>query len=427
MATRYGISASPVARISLSILLAFVLACAFSLTSEDCAFAAKAGLKASGAAHVVKSASKVKAANVRNRASVATVYCYGWDNGVLRDAFTGSASNYDVTGDARADEVSVRLSQVDGDTGLARGVAVDVNGSTAYELRVGSSLVDRASVHVITLKNNAPFLFVGAFGVGGTAKQVVLQYEDGVFKVVASNGLLSRKGVSNAYISKVRATGNRVIVQYEFASTVTGISRTSFTYAYRRASLVRTSDTTNALLFATMKSGAYTKQARRTANAFTAYTSVSLKKKAFSVGVGKRVRPLAIRISGGSLLYKVRYGKLVGWIRAADAGAYKGGKLFADTYGSAPLSNTPPAYSESAAMNAADLQCLSNHALYLARNEIYARHGRTFSTGELKEHFSSLSWYSPRAEGATPLNNVEKANVERILDIEHARRSPYVF
>ncbi len=76
---------------------------------------------------------------------------------------------------------------------------------------------------------------------------------------------------------------------------------------------------------------------------------------------------------------------------------------------------------------ASELEQLSDYDLFVARNEIYARHGYVFEAGELSEHFSSKSWYHPSDvfnEGA--LNEVERANVSAILQVEQARGSQYL-
>jgi hypothetical protein len=53
------------------------------------------------------------------------------------------------------------------------------------------------------------------------------------------------------------------------------------------------------------------------------------------------------------------------------------------------------------------------------RNEIYARHGRIFTTPEMKLVFERLPWYKPRADfKEAELNAIEKKNVEFILEYE---------
>ena len=71
----------------------------------------------------------------------------------------------------------------------------------------------------------------------------------------------------------------------------------------------------------------------------------------------------------------------------------------------------------------------SAYTLYLARNEIYARHGYIFSNADLATYFSGKRWYKPLYTEANfnngLLNAVENSNVQAILDREHAIGSPY--
>ena len=45
-----------------------------------------------------------------------------------------------------------------------------------------------------------------------------------------------------------------------------------------------------------------------------------------------------------------------------------------------------------------NLSDLSEQELYLAVNEIYARHGKTFDDTYLQAHFDACSWYTPAGE-----------------------------
>jgi hypothetical protein len=80
--------------------------------------------------------------------------------------------------------------------------------------------------------------------------------------------------------------------------------------------------------------------------------------------------------------------------------------------------------SSSRYLTAADLQGLSAAQLRLARNEIYARHGRMFTSPDLISYFSGKSWY----HGTIPadsfdestLNTYERHNVTLIQEAEDA-------
>lgn len=73
----------------------------------------------------------------------------------------------------------------------------------------------------------------------------------------------------------------------------------------------------------------------------------------------------------------------------------------------------------------ADVAGLSAYDLYLARNEIFARHGRMFENEDLKAYFESKDWYngtiSPQefdADITSRLSDVEQANIEMIKKYE---------
>ena len=74
---------------------------------------------------------------------------------------------------------------------------------------------------------------------------------------------------------------------------------------------------------------------------------------------------------------------------------------------------------------------MSNNQLWIARNEIYARHGRIFQNEYLASYFEACSWYEAK-EGKNEvsereLNEVEIANLKRIVAAEenYAKEHPY--
>ena len=73
---------------------------------------------------------------------------------------------------------------------------------------------------------------------------------------------------------------------------------------------------------------------------------------------------------------------------------------------------------------------LSDWELYVARNEIYARHGRGFRNKELQDYFDSCSWYKKTTEpdkfDQSVLSEVEIKNANLITEIEQERQSPYL-
>ena len=77
-----------------------------------------------------------------------------------------------------------------------------------------------------------------------------------------------------------------------------------------------------------------------------------------------------------------------------------------------------------------DFAGYSSDQLELAKNEIYARHGRKFVTPRIADYFNSKSWYKGTEDPETFDNNqgyifneYENANILKIADAEAKRRS----
>ena len=88
-------------------------------------------------------------------------------------------------------------------------------------------------------------------------------------------------------------------------------------------------------------------------------------------------------------------------------------------------------YSQSYRYTRSDLAGLTVWELYIARNEIAARHGYIFGREDLKNYFGAKSWYrgtlTPEQftsiEGI--LNAIEEDNIDTILAMEHEMGSKY--
>ena len=84
-------------------------------------------------------------------------------------------------------------------------------------------------------------------------------------------------------------------------------------------------------------------------------------------------------------------------------------------------------------LSRSELQRMELFDLYLARNEIYARHGRGFKNQDLRDYFGKKSWYHERYTpdqferlSPSPLNDYERKNADLMLEVETSRNSPYV-
>lgn len=77
------------------------------------------------------------------------------------------------------------------------------------------------------------------------------------------------------------------------------------------------------------------------------------------------------------------------------------------------------------------LEGFSGYSLWIARNEIYARHGRQFTNEYLQQYFNRCTWYHgeipPQEFDENVLNQIEKDNVQLLMatEKEYARQHPY--
>lgn len=78
--------------------------------------------------------------------------------------------------------------------------------------------------------------------------------------------------------------------------------------------------------------------------------------------------------------------------------------------------------SDSRKLTEDDLKGLDAEELRIARNEIYARHGRIFADKELQEHFNDMEWYHPTVKAEdfdeSSLNDIELYNLNFISEYE---------
>lgn len=76
-------------------------------------------------------------------------------------------------------------------------------------------------------------------------------------------------------------------------------------------------------------------------------------------------------------------------------------------------------------MEEMDLINLSEEALRIVKNGIYARHGRRFYDSELQGYFDQLSWYQgtiePEQFTDERLNEFEQENIRLICEVQNKR------
>lgn len=150
------------------------------------------------------------------------------------------------------------------------------------------------------------------------------------------------------------------------------------------------------------------------------YPSSSTGKVLTALTKGQQVTRIGTTSTGWS---KIKVGSTTGYVYSGylstskDSASDNGGSSQRTGY-ILPESNTRK-YSRS------ELSSLSASQLRLARNEIYARHGRKFNDKSLQDYFNGCSWYSGKVDPATfdanindYLNSYELANLQLITELE---------
>ncbi len=79
-----------------------------------------------------------------------------------------------------------------------------------------------------------------------------------------------------------------------------------------------------------------------------------------------------------------------------------------------------------------ELSGMSTYDLYIARNEVFARHGRMFNRSDLQDYFNAQAWYQPLYTPSqfdsmgNMLTDAERSNVIVMKQVEADKGSPYL-
>lgn len=109
-----------------------------------------------------------------------------------------------------------------------------------------------------------------------------------------------------------------------------------------------------------------------------------------------------------------------------DQSGYSYQPIYNYVYGTQGFSDTYVFYgSDSRYIMQSEVNTMTLQEICYAKNEIYARHGRLFNSQELKDYFSTKSWYygwiSPSDFSDSVFNTYELANIKLLKDNEFAR------
>ena len=416
-----------VAGSSWALVAALAVALILGFTTTRVAYASDVSIMAASDIVTTVPGDDGDASNIKGYTNFSPVFRYGWQQGRAYSDRQATFKTLDITGDTYPDTIKVTSTKSSSSSPYLNKVKIAINGKN--KKTISASGIDRVAVSVMTLKNNKPFLWVEVVRKNSKVSQTLYQYQNGKLKAVLSNADFAATNTSNCYVSYISSSGNTLKFTYTIATSVTGLTKMTYTYKYKSGTLQRTSNTTSKISYVTKSNGGFTKNKVTAAGKFVAYKNTKLDTQAFAVKVDKKVQPVSVTFSGGKMYYKLKYGGKTGWIacpKVKKQSKHAPSTMFYETYGKVKLSTSIPTYSKDTYYKAADLQQYSDHSLFIARNEIAARSSatKTFSLPELKSYFNAKSWYPVKT--ARTRTAAENANIKLIQSIEENRGSLYV-
>ncbi|MEE0706914.1 MAG: hypothetical protein UCH28_11110 [Adlercreutzia sp.] len=217
-------------------------------------------------------------------------------------------TQYDATGDRKADTVKVATSYDNYDFGNK--ITVYLNGKRAFSK---STIFYYVEAQLIQLKNGKCFIYLFAPIDNGDAEVCALyQVKNGKLKRVINfnKGLGSKIGYHvGGQVKKV--SGNSMTVSFTSMSYMTGFISANYTYKYKSGTLKKTSTTGKLSVGFTPKSTYKTKKA------ITAYKNTKCTSKKFTIKKGAKVKFLKTYVKGNTVRFQVKSGGKTGWIKVA--------------------------------------------------------------------------------------------------------------
>lgn len=233
-------------------------------------------------------------------------------------------NQYDVTGDQVADKLNIQASYRNY---FYSNTEIYVNGNKVYTDPANAYFID---LQLITLENEAPFLFYYASGENGDGTAQILQYQNEefvpVFDALELAGSFS--GHFNAEI--VQVDGNKVTLSLNMMSWSLGAGvRANVIYEYKDNTLQRTSKT------AQIVKGPSTEQGYCTANRkIKVYKKAGSKKeKIYTIKENQKVILKKLWMNKGKMWIQVQNQKgESGWIPASKKPLEDGPGIFKEVF-----------------------------------------------------------------------------------------------
>ena len=252
----------------------------------------------------------------------------------LVDIYVNSSySNYDITGDGKADTIKVKTlgtmapGTYSGQPTHYDGLAIYVNGREALKLtkKAFNTSHDGYALQLATLNNGKVFLYVRSkwYNQLDTTNRLY-RYKSGklvlakdLIKIADSrDGLKSDGTIARSYGLRgpngITVSGNRIVAKGMLANSLVGSGAFDINLLYKKGKLILSPRTSSLDISSYTHPSTQTLTAKRS---IAAYKSTTGSKKAFTIKKGQKVTIKKISIRNKNPRVQVKVGKKTGWIK----------------------------------------------------------------------------------------------------------------
>ncbi|MGI6535083.1 MAG: SH3 domain-containing protein [Eggerthellaceae bacterium] len=159
-------------------------------------------------------------------------------------AYTKTVKAYDITGDKKADKLTIKKSRKNSSS--VTSLCIYVNGKKVKTLSIYFPPGSAPEVQVKYLRTSSkkPFLYISLIGVDLNGIYGVYRYKsDKLVKLVKPTSAIAQKYGDSMILDSAKASGKKVSVRFLSITKTLGAIGYAYDYAYKSGKLVRTSAT----------------------------------------------------------------------------------------------------------------------------------------------------------------------------------------
>lgn len=243
-------------------------------------------------------------------------------------AYTKTVKAYDITGDKKADRLTIKTAYTNG--GYKTNLKIYVNGRKAKTLSYTTGAFSQVRVKYLRTSSKKPFLYISLIGVSMNGIYGVYHYKSGkLVKLVKPTSAMAPKYAYQSILGSAKASGDKISVRFMSLTKTLGRADYTYTYQYKSGNLVRTSATASKLA---LVEGVSPKN-QPLAYTTKLYKAAGSSKVAYTAKAGTKLTVCKVATIKGRPWFYVKSKKgQAGWIKGIGKFAY-------ELYGDGP-SNT---------------------------------------------------------------------------------------